>query len=167
MKTLYTLRHAKSSWEDPNLADFDRPLNARGLSAAPFMGDLLASKGYHPSLVLCSPALRARQTAELVIRHSNSTADLRFDDRIYEASPQGLMQVISEIDDSIDSVMIVGHNPGMEGFIRYLTGESEAMPTAALAVVTTGIESWRELDDGCGTLQAVYRPKEEAAKQKA
>ncbi|CAN5395909.1 histidine phosphatase family protein [soil metagenome] len=165
MKTLYILRHAKSSWEDPDLADFDRPLNARGLSAAPFMGDLIAAKGYEPSIILCSPAERAKQTAELVTKHAGIGAKIQFDPRVYEASPNALRQVVSEIDDSIDSAMLVGHNPGIEGFIRYLTNEIEAMPTAALAVINTEIDSWGDINAGCGTLTTVYRPKDEAAKQ--
>ncbi len=165
MKTLYLLRHAKSSWDDPNLADFDRPLNERGLAAAPFMGDLIASKGYGPSIILSSPAERANQTAQIVKGYAPNETAIQLDDRIYEASPRGLKQVVSELADSIDSVLLVGHNPGIEGFIRYLTGAVEAMPTAALAVIDLNIDSWRSLNDACGTVRAVYRPKIEAAKQ--
>jgi phosphohistidine phosphatase len=165
MKTLYLLRHAKSSWGDPDLADFDRPLNDRGKSAAPFMGDLIAAKGYEPSLILCSPAKRANQTAELVKKHAGIGTEIRFDAKIYEASPNALRQVVSEIDDSVDSAMLVGHNPGIEGFIRYLTNEIEPMPTAALAVINTEIDTWAAIGSGCGTLTAVHRPKDEAAKR--
>ncbi len=164
MKTLYLLRHAKSSWGDPDLADFDRPLNERGKAAAPFMGELIAAKGYEPSIVLCSPAERAKQTAELVKKHAGIRAEIRFDERIYEASPNALRQVVSEIDDSVESAILVGHNPGIEGFIRYLTDEVEAMPTASLAVITE-IDSWAAISAGCGTLTTVHRPKDEAAKQ--
>ncbi len=165
MKTLYILRHAKSSWSYPELADYDRPLNDRGLSSAPFMGDLIAGKGYEPSIVLCSPAERAKVTAELVKEHAGIGAEIQFDARIYEASPNSLKQVVSEIDDSVDSAMLVGHNPGIEGFIRYLTNETEAMPTAALAVINTEIDTWAAISAGCGTLTTIYRPKDEAAKQ--
>ena len=144
------------------MADFDRPLNDRGRSAAPFMGDLMASKGLIPSLIVCSPAARAEQTAVLVKSHSGMDGAIRFDERIYEASALGLRQVLSELDDSIDSAMIVGHNPGMEGLIRLLTGEIEAMPTAALAAIELRIDSWRELNAGSGILLSVYRPKEVA-----
>ena len=167
MKTLYILRHAKSSWDDLDLADFDRPLNPRGLLAAPFMGELIATRGFVPSIILCSPARRARQTAELVKDQAALDANIKFDERIYEASPQGLRQVVSELHDSMEAAMVVGHNPGMEGFVRFLTGETETMPTAALAVITLDIDSWQVLNDGCGVLNSVYRPKEEAAKQKA
>jgi phosphohistidine phosphatase len=167
MKTLYILRHAKSSWSQPDLADFDRPLNERGNEAAPFMGELMATRGYHPSIIISSPAARARRTADLVKASGGLEADLLFDDRIYEASPQSLRQVVSELDDRHSSAMLVGHNPGMEGFIRYLSGDVEAMPTAALAILTLNIDSWKSVNDSCGTLQAVHRPKDELKEKKA
>jgi phosphohistidine phosphatase len=161
MKTLYLLRHAKSSWNEPDLADFDRPLNDRGNEAAPFMGELMALRGYNPSIIISSPAARARMTADLVKRSGGLDAKLLFDDRIYEASPQALRQVVSELDDSHSSALIVGHNPGIEGFIRYLSGSTESMPTAALAILDLNVRSWSAVNDSCGKLQAVHRPKEE------
>src|SRR5436190_5546197 len=125
MKTLYLMRHAKSSWDDASLSDFEGPLNDRGLKAAPFMGKLMREKGLEPNVILSSPANRAKQTAMLVKDASGFPHEIRFDDRIYEASPQSLLQVASEIDDANMSAMLVGHNPGMEGFIRYLTGSLE------------------------------------------
>src|SRR5205807_2626112 len=131
MKTLFILRHAKSSWSEPDLADIERPLNERGRAAAPFMGGLMKRKGFQPSIILSSPAVRAKQTALAVKDAGGLSGELSFDDRIYEASPQGLRQVLSGLDDAYASVMIVGHNPGVEGFIRFLTTKSEPMPTAA------------------------------------
>jgi phosphohistidine phosphatase len=167
MKTLYLLRHAKSSWDYPGMADFDRPLNGRGRETAPFMGELMRVKAYRPSLVLSSPAVRARTTAELVKEAANLAVAIRFDERIYEASPTALLSVVSETEDSIPSAMIVGHNPGIEGFIRLLTGQSGAIPTAALAVIRLSIDSWRAIDTACGELEAVYRPKEVKAELSA
>ena len=161
MKTLFILRHAKSSWEDADLADFERPLNERGLKTAPFMGEVMARKGFAPSVILSSPAVRAKQTALLVKDSGGISGELRFDDRIYEASPQRLLQVASEIDDAFRSAMLVGHNPGIEGFIRFLTGQLEPMPTAALAVIELDIDKWGETVAGCGELRAIYRPKDE------
>lgn len=160
MKTLFILRHAKSSWSDPDLADFDRPLNDRGERTAPFMGELMRKNAFSPSVILSSPAIRAKQTALLVKEAGNLDAEVRFDERIYEASPQGLRQVVSEIDEAYETAMLVGHNPGMEGFIRFLTGHLEPMPTAALAVVDLQIDMWNKIDDGIGELQTVYRPKD-------
>ena len=118
MKRLFILRHAKSSWTDIDLADFDRPLNERGLDAAPFMGRYLAEEGHMPDAIVSSPAKRARETAELVKEHSGFEPEIGFDERIYEASPNTLRVVASELPDHVDSAMIVGHNPGVEGFIH-------------------------------------------------
>lgn len=164
MKTLFVLRHAKSSWEDAALADFERPLNERGRRTAPFMGELMLGNGFQPSVILSSPAVRAKQTALLVTASARFDAEIQFEDRIYEASPQGLRQVVSEIDDNHASAMIVGHNPGIEGFIRFLTGQLQPMPTAALAVINLEIDNWNAVNNGCGMLQTIYRPKAEIAK---
>lgn len=161
MKHLYLLRHAKSSWDDDAIADFDRPLNQRGLTAAPFMGELMARRAMSPELIISSPAKRAMQTAILVQGSSGLHGPMRYDERIYEASIQTLRSVVSQISDAISSVLIVGHNPGMEGIIRYLTGDLIPMPTAALAVITLSVESWAEITADRGVLTEVYRPKDE------
>lgn len=161
MKTLFVMRHAKSSWDDPAMADFDRPLNPRGRNAAPFMGELMAAKDMLPDVIVSSPAKRAEQTARLVKEHSGSNSPLTFDERIYEASPLTLLAVVSELPDKYSSALVVGHNPGMEGFIRYLTGRTEPMPTAALAVIELNIDVWADVSIEIGSLTAIYRPKEE------
>jgi phosphohistidine phosphatase len=161
MKTLFVLRHAKSSWDDPDLADFDRPLNGRGESAAPFMGEVMKRNGFSPDVILSSPAVRARDTAVLVKGGGDLDAEIVHEENIYEASPQALRQIASTIDDRHRSAMIVGHNPGMEGFIRFLTGKLEPMPTAALAVIDLDIASWRDIDSKSGVLRKLIRPKDE------
>ncbi len=160
MKKLFIMRHAKSSWEDAALTDFERPLNDRGQRAAPFMGELMARKGFARSIILSSPAVRAKTTAQLVKESGKLDAEIRFEHRIYEASPHALSQVVSEIDDAHRSAMLVGHNPGIEGFIRFLTGQIEPMPTAAFAVIELEIDNWNAISDGCGKLQGIYRPKD-------
>ena len=160
MKTLSILRHAKSSWSFPDVADFDRPLNHRGERAAPFMGQLIASQGLEPTLIISSPAVRAKQTALLAKNAGGLKSQLIFDDRIYEASANGLMQVIFGLDDSIDKAMLVGHNPGLEGLIGTLTGTQIRLPTAGLAVISLDSE-WRSVGPSIGVIQAFYRPKEE------
>lgn len=154
------MRHAKSSWSEPDLADFDRPLNDRGLRAAPLMGLLFEARGYIPDLLISSPARRAAETAMLVNGSLSAEVEIRFDERVYEASPQSLNQIVGKIEDQIGSVMVVGHNPGMEGFTRFLTSRSEAMPTAALAVIDLAIEKWNEIALGRGTLIEVIRPRD-------
>jgi len=165
MKTLYVLRHAKSSWDAPELADFDRPLNERGENAAPFVGKFMAVNGFEPQVIVSSPAVRARETARLAKEAAHLSADIIHDERIYEASPRTLQTVASSIDDRFESAMLVGHNPGMEGIVRLLTGRSEEMPTAALAVIDLDIQRWSEIDSGLGSLRRIIRPKHEMKKR--
>ncbi|HEY0658506.1 MAG TPA: histidine phosphatase family protein [Pyrinomonadaceae bacterium] len=160
MKTLYILRHAKSCWDNPNLADFDRSLNERGLESAPLIGAIIGKNKFQPDLMLSSPAQRAKQTAELVKEAGKIDAEIQFDERIYEASPQQLLQIISEIKTDTESAMLVGHNPGLEGIIRFLTGENQPMPTAALAVVDLQVQNWEETIAECGNLRTLIRPNE-------
>lgn len=161
MKTLYILRHAKSSWDNILLADFERPLNKRGLQAAPFIGEIIHKNRFNPELFLSSPAKRAKQTAMLVREVGAIKPEIRFDERIYEASPQTLVQIISELSEQADSVLLVGHNPGLEGLIRFLTGAVQPMPTAALAVIDLNVEAWAEITAERGTLKNLIRPMDE------
>ena len=161
MRTLYVMRHAKSSWAEADLADFDRPLNDRGKRDAPFMGNVMRENGYAPDIILSSPAVRARETASLVKEGGDLGGELVFDDSIYEASPQTLKQAVSEIDDKHASAMLVGHNPGIEGFIRLLTGALEPMPTAALAVIELNAATWSGVAANSGKLIKIIRPKDE------
>jgi phosphohistidine phosphatase len=160
MKTLYILRHAKSSWDDASLADRDRPLNGRGERDAPRMGELMRHEGFVPDVIVCSPAQRAKETANAVKDAAGLGSEIVFDTRIYEASPSALRQVTAEIGNESTSALLVGHNPGIEGFIRYLTGRAESMPTAALAVIDLDISEWEAVSEECGELRHVFRPKE-------
>lgn len=162
MKTLYVLRHAKSSWDNSGLADFDRPLNARGRSAAPFMGQVMKREGIVPGLILSSPAVRARETAELAKNSAGLTAEVKLKKKVYEASPETLRQILASLEDSLDSAMIVGHNPGMEGLVRLLTGRSETMQTATLAIIDLDIAGWDAIGSpSSGSLRKMIRPKDE------
>ncbi len=131
MKTLYIARHAKSSWDDPLQSDFDRPLNARGERDAPQIARYLATHGVHPERILASPAHRARRTAE--IYHTTLGGLLQFDRRIYEASVTGLLYLVQEAFEQTDSLMILGHNPGMTELINRLSSASLFnLPTAGV-----------------------------------
>lgn len=163
MKTLYVLRHAKSSWSDASLSDFQRPLNERGLRTAPFMGRLMKERGFVPDVIVSSPAMRAKQTAELVCEAAGFVVEISFDERIYEASVGTLVSLVTGIDNVFGSALLVGHNPGVEGLVYYLTGQIAPMPTAALAVIELTTENWDETRCGSGTLRRVIRPKEELA----
>lgn len=159
MRTLYLLRHAKSSWEDETLRDFDRPLKERGRKAAKLIGRVLTSEKLSEVLVVSSPAVRARETTEIVLSSSGIKAELRFDPHIYEADLHALLAVLSRIEDERQVVILVGHNPGLEILVRYLTGEILAMPTAALARIELQGKSWKALSDGDGRLDSLITPK--------
>ena len=161
MKHLLVMRHAKSSWDDPGFADIDRPLNERGKRTAPFMGALMRRRDLLPDCIISSPADRALTTARLAKEGGAFDAPLETDDRIYEASPNTLRQIVANTDNACASVLLVGHNPGLEGVIRYLTGETHAMPTGAVAVIDLDVENWQQVDAGVGTLIKIYKPREE------
>ena len=160
MKTLFILRHAKSDWDNRELTDFERPLNERGLKSAPLIGRVMKENQFLPYSIVSSPAIRARQTAELVKESAGIESEILFDVRIYEASPARLLEVVADQTDNADSMLLVGHNPGLEGLIRALTGEIEPMPTAALAVVDLQIEQWSDINSAPGSLRLLIRPKE-------
>ncbi len=160
MKTLFVLRHAKSSWDNADLPDFARPLNERGLKAAPLMGKFIYKNQLQPKLILSSPAERAKQTAILIKENAQIGGEIRYDERIYEASPSRLLEVISEQSDKIQLVMLVGHNPGLEGLLKILTDEIQPMPTAALAVIDLKISKWSGISSSTGNLRMLIRPKE-------
>ncbi len=160
MKKLLLLRHAKSDWGDASLPDFERPLNERGRRAAPLIGRFMREQELHPQLVIASPAQRTMETASLVIAASGIEAEMRYDERIYEAQVGNLLQVISEIDDRKTEVLLVGHNPGVESLIEYLTGETRRVPTAALASITLDVERWREASARGGHLEWFVKAKE-------
>lgn len=160
MKQVLLLRHAKSSWSDPHLQDFDRPLNDRGRKAASTLGKFLARLNIPLDLVLSSPALRARRTAELVLKASTLSPELRFDQRIYESSPARLLEIISQIDEDRNTVLLIGHNPGIEELVSLITGNEERMQTAALATISLTARRWDKVLPGGGVLDSLVRAKD-------
>lgn len=160
MKALYLLRHAKSSWKETGLRDFDRPLNNRGREAAPLVGRFIRKGRLRIDVVLSSPATRARQTAALVKESAGLSAEPLYDERIYEADAGRLLEVVRQAAASADALMLVGHNPGMEELVELLTGERREMPTAALACISLDVEKWGKVRAGAGRLEWLVRPKE-------
>lgn len=154
------MRHAKSSWGEASLADFERPLNERGLKAAPLVGRFMRRQKLRPELILSSPAERARQTAALVAEAARLDAPLRYDERIYEATPARLFEVISQVEETVSELLLVGHNPGLEGLLEMLAGGSRRMPTAALARVALDVEKWNRVREGVGRVELFVKPKE-------
>ena len=160
MKTLFLLRHAKSSWNDPNLQDFDRPLNARGRKAAELIATYIKKQKVFPDLVISSPAVRARETIEIIVKAVKLPAELRFDQRIYEASALALIEVISQIEEDKSKVLLVGHNPGMENLLEMLTSEVVQMATGTLAKIDLKTARWSKALEGQGKLDWQVKPKE-------
>ena len=160
MKTLLLLRHAKSSWDDAGLRDFDRPLNKRGLESAPLMGKAMRQRKLQPDLIISSPAVRAKETTQLVRNAAGLTPKVNYEEGIYEASVSRLVEIVSRIDDSVRIAMMVGHNPGFEELLGVLTGETKRIPTAALASIELNIEKWGEVSSGTGALKWLLKPKD-------
>ena len=173
MLTLTLLRHAKSSWEEP-LDDFDRPLAPRGEKAAPEIGAALAERGLRPDLILCSGALRARETLALVLAPLGAPApEVIYDDALYMAAPGTLLRRVQTIAsgfprDAPRHLMLVGHNPGFEELALLLVGSGSAedrarlaakFPTAATAVITFNVDSWAAIAPGTGRLEHFLTPK--------
>lgn len=161
MKTLLLLRHAKSSWKHPELADHDRPLNKRGKRTAPHMGALLQDEGLIPDLILCSSAVRAHTTALLVAKACAYAGEIKQTRQLYLAEPEDYVEVVCQVPEKHARVLVVGHNPGLEALIEALTGEAMAMPTAALAQVELSLKRWSDLDtDTDCKLVNVWSPKD-------
>ena len=161
MKTLLIMRHAKSSWDDGGVADHERPLTARGERDAPRMGKLLRREGVVPQAIVASDAVRARATALAVAEACGFEGEVEFSSTLYGAGPETFREVLSKLPEPVESVLVVGHNPGSEELLEELTGEDEAMPTAAIAQVELDIAEWGEWGEATGgRLVNVWRPKE-------
>lgn len=151
MKDLLLLRHAKSSWEVPDQADIDRPLNKRGRKAGVRLAAWFTQHKWRPALVLCSPAKRTRETLELVQAAWPTPPEIRYQERLYLAEPGDLLAWVHELSDAIPSVMLVGHNPGLQELALALLPKTEAevagrvaakFPTGALVRLTSRVRSW-------------------------
>jgi phosphohistidine phosphatase len=166
MKRLYLLRHAKSSWDDPTLADDARPLAPRGRRAAKVMAKHLRRRGIAPELVLCSPSRRTRQTLTRIAPSLGKGVDVEIEPELYAASATTLLELLREVPEEVESVMLIGHNPGIQELALSLaSGGSESIrvrskfPTAALATLELNA-NWRELAPGSAELVSFVKPKE-------
>ena len=161
-KQLLLLRHAKSSWSDPDLADHDRPLNARGRQAATLVGRHLRASAPVPDLVLCSSARRTRETLELL--DIGAATEVVVEDRLYGAGAGDLLARLRTVPAAVKSVLLIGHNPGIEQLAALLIDSdgatAESFPTAALADVRLPISAWADLDPGVGRLHAFVVPRD-------
>jgi phosphohistidine phosphatase len=170
MKHLTLLRHAKSSWDKPGVNDFDRPLNKRGRQAAALMGAYIRKNNITPEHVLCSSAVRTRQTLSLILPSLDSDPVITFRDRLYLASPSQMLAQISSIPDQVSHLLVIGHNPGTHMLAldlvdpaqsnAQMTGRlAEKFPTAALAHFQFDTAAWNSVTSGGGALKAFVTPR--------
>ena len=164
---LWLLRHAKSSWEDTGLADEDRPLAPRGHQAADRMRDYLAAEGIEPQLVLCSAAVRARETLARVLPGLGSELQVLIEPDLYTFDAEVLLHRLSRAPGDVDSVMLVGHNPAIEELAVRIADRgdrlhdlSEKYPTAGLAEITFPAETWNTIGDRPGALTRFVVPRD-------
>ncbi len=167
MLTLTLFRHAKSNWDDPGLDDFARPLSERGLTAAPFMAQYAASRGWGPALALCSMAKRTQQTLDLSLPFFDPKPNVCFEDGLYLASASDLFERLRALDTSTDSVMLIGHNPGLQALAMALAGTGDLgdlaalktkFPTAGMARLTLPAKAWSQVRLRSGHLTAFVTP---------
>ena len=159
MKRLCLIRHAKSAWDSPGLVDFDRPLNEKGRHDANFMGKEIL-KHMIPELIISSSAKRTKETTALLLQSFNNGAKVIYEDRLYEASIQDILNVIAKIEDNIKNLFLIAHNPGIHALIEYLSSESlTKMPTCAAAFLKTDAKKWSELQANSMDLELFIYPK--------
>ena len=162
MKQLVLIRHAKSSWSDPALADRDRPLNKRGLRDAPRMGLRLVERFGDSSIsIISSPALRAKSTAHILAGELGvAESDVVLKDFLYHAEVEALMRAVETLDDSSERVLLVGHNPGLTDFASELCGKAvKWMPTCGIVALNFDVDSWVDVQLGRGQLDWLDCPK--------
>lgn len=170
MIQLAVFRHAKSSWDNPGLDDFDRPLNERGRRAAPVMGQMLASMKFSPEVVLCSPAKRTRETLEAITPDlASAKPSVLFDEQLYLASPEIMLDCLRSAGANAKRVLLIGHNPGLHalavtlassGDTGQLTRLRNKFPTAALALLSLGGDTFASIATTGGHLEAFVTPKD-------
>lgn len=161
MKKLTLIRHAKSDWHSEAETDFDRPLNKRGKKAAPLMGQRLAERGCTPDLLISSPAKRARQTAKKIAQQINyPETEIAYREEIYEAGLRTLVQLVFDLDDTLDHVMLIGHNPGFSELGQWFSLEAnDWLPTCGLLELELPVDYWSQVTEECATLVLYDFPK--------
>jgi phosphohistidine phosphatase len=169
MRTLMLMRHAKSSWDQPALADADRPLDSRGQAAAPLIARHIKAQKWRPDLVLCSHAERVRETWQLMTPILGRSIECRTLRTIYLGAPSRLLEALRGAADEVETLMLIGHNPGLgrlavglcgAGPRKALARMQAKFPTATLAVIGFDVDHWSEIAPGIGRLEAFVRPKD-------
>jgi len=163
MKTLYLSRHAKSSWNNANMSDHARPLNERGEKDAPRMGKRLRKRNPQPQIIISSSAVRAETTATILAEAIDyPISEIKIDERLYGAEPKHVISIIRELDDAIDCVMLVGHNPTFTDLINALSvSQIENVPTCGMAVLRFPTDTWSKIGQVQGELLDFDYPKKQ------
>jgi phosphohistidine phosphatase len=169
MTILTVLRHAKSSWDEHGIDDFDRPLNERGRKAAKLVGRELKRRRIRFDQVIASPAVRVRQTLDELTKGYDEHLNVRFDERMYGASVETLLDLVQTIPDEVHAPLLVGHNPGLQELLLQLTRDDDGglrcniaakYPTGAVAVVTLPASRWEEVSPQSGEIRELILPRE-------
>ncbi len=162
MKTVSILRHAKSSWDNPLLEDFDRPIISKGLKRTARICDFIKQQDIFPDIVVSSPALRAMQTAEIVIENLKIKSSVKTMDAFYPGHAKAFFNQLKQADDVYSHIMIIGHNPGLSEFACNILNSNEAswIPTSGLVVVNFDCRCWNQIAMGNGMLVHFIKPKE-------
>lgn len=161
MKTLLLMRHAKSSWKDDALPDHDRPLNKRGKRDAPRMGKLLREQDLIPDLILCSTSVRATSTAQAVLDECGGGAEIQRHPEIYDGDEADILEILCCLPEEAQTVLLVGHNPGLEVLVEMLSAENAAMPTSAIAQIELDLQRWQDLNEVTpGRMKGYWSPRE-------
>ena len=145
MKNLLLMRHAKSSWKDVSLPDHQRPLNKRGKRDAPRMGKYLQEQGILLDAILCSTAVRARETVEGFLQEYTFEGEVEYFDDLYGADPATIISILNRLPDKVDTAMVVAHNPGLDDFLETLCDQWGHMATACVAYIRYPLEHWIDL----------------------
>jgi len=161
MKTLYLIRHAKSSWSVPDLSDIERDLSKRGFKDINTIGSYLSLKSISPDIILSSCALRAAQTTDLLVEKIQSSAPIHYLSEFYLASPESMKEIIMVQEAAIKSMLVVGHNPQLTELANILTDEHIAkLPTLGVVAIEFDIQEWSELEDAKGKIDFFIYPKQ-------
>jgi phosphohistidine phosphatase len=162
MKTLYLIRHSKSTREISLISDIDRPLTERGYRDAVTMSGILADYCKNPDLIMSSPSVRTFSTALIFARTLKYPVnEIVLENKVYEAGSRDLLGVLNKVDDKNNTILIFCHNPGATRFLSLLTGEeSKHFSTTAFAEINFGVDSWKMISQGSGTLKMLKQPRE-------
>ncbi len=161
MKTLFLMRHAKSSWKDDSLEDHERPLKKRGKKDIKLIAKVMKKSDLNPELIITSSAVRAKETAELLAEALGYKGKIITSDALYMGEPSDYLKVLKGIKEKYDSVLIVGHNPGLEAYLQIIDGEIASLPTGGLGYLMLAVDEWDEITiETMGDLVGFWKPKD-------